>query len=43
MFTPRHPRLRPTLAEVERAEEGLDIEAMVEKAYEGIERVVLNL
>ncbi len=43
VFTPRHPRLRPTLAEVERAEEGLDIEAMVEKAYEGIERVVLNL
>ena len=43
VFTPRHPRLRPTLAEVERAEEGLDIAAMVEKAYEGIERVVLNL
>ena len=43
VFTPRHPRLRPTLAEVERAEEGLDIETMVEKAYEGIERVVLNL
>ena len=43
VFTPRHPRLRPTLAEVERAEEELDIDALVNKAYEGIERVTLNL
>ena len=43
VFTPRHPRLRPTLAEVERAEEGLDIDGLVGKAYENIERVTLNL
>ncbi len=43
VFTPRHPRLRPTRAEVERAEEGLDIEAMVQQAFDQIERVILNL
>ena len=39
VFTPRHPRLRPTLEEIESAEQGLDIEAMVSAAVEGIERV----
>ena len=39
VFTPRHPRLRPTLEEIEAAEQGLDIEAMVSAAVEGIERV----
>ena len=39
VFTPRHPRLRPTLEEIEAAEQGLDIEAMVSAAAEGIERV----
>ena len=39
VFTPRHPRLRPTLEEVEAAEQGLDIEAMVSAAVEGIERI----
>ena len=39
VFTPRHPRLHPTLAEAEAAEAGLDIEGMVRAAVEGIERV----
>ena len=39
VFTPRHPRLRPTLEEVEAAETSLDVEAMVRSAVEGIERV----
>ena len=39
VFTPRHPRLRPILSEVEAAEEKLDIEAMVNAAVEGIERI----
>ena len=39
VFTPRHPRLRPTFEEVEAAEQALDIEAMVQTAVEGIERV----
>ena len=39
VFTPRHPRLRPTLEELETAEQALDVEAMVQAAVEGIERI----
>ena len=39
VFTPRHPRLRPLPGEVEAAEEKLDIQAMVEAAVAGIERI----
>ena len=41
VFTPRHPRLRPTLGEMQYAEEKLDIEALVAEAVAGIERVQL--
>ena len=41
VFTPRHPRLRPTVEEAEAAEAGLDIEAMVQAAVEGIEHIRL--
>ena len=43
VFTPRHPRLHPTLAEAEAAEAALDIDGMVRAAVEGIERVQVNL
>ena len=39
VFTPRHPRLRPVLGELERAEAALDIEALVDRAVKGIERI----
>ena len=39
VFTPRHPRLRPTPEELEAAEQGLDIEGMVQAAVDGIERI----
>jgi len=39
VFTPRHPRLRPLPGEVELAEEKLDIQAMVQAAVDGIERI----
>ena len=39
VFTPRHPRLRPTLEELELAERELDIEEMVQAAADGIERI----
>ena len=39
VFTPRHPRLRPTLEELEAAEQSLDIEAMVQAAVDGVERI----
>ena len=42
VFTPRHPRTRPTVAEVERAESALDTEALVEEALRGIERIRLD-
>ena len=41
VFTPRHPRLRPTVEEAEAAEAGLDIEAMVHAAVDGLERLRL--
>ena len=42
VFTPRHPRLRPLPGEIEAAEAKLDVEAMVEEAFRGIERVKLD-
>ncbi len=39
VFTPRHPRLRPTLEELEAVEQGLDIAGMVQAAVDGIERI----
>lgn len=39
VFTPKHPRLRPMLSEVEKAESVLDIDSMVQAAVEGIERI----
>ena len=41
VFTPRHPRLRPILSEVEAAEAGLDIEGLVKAAVDGIECIQL--
>ncbi len=42
VFTPRHPRLRPLPGEVESAEAVLDIETLVDRAVEGIERIQLS-
>ncbi|MFI3251393.1 MAG: tRNA uracil 4-sulfurtransferase ThiI [Eubacteriales bacterium] len=39
VFTPKHPRLRPMLSELDYAEQNLDIEGLVEAAVESIERV----
>ena len=39
VFTPRHPRLRPVLGELEAAEAALDVEGLVKAAVDGIERV----
>ncbi|MBQ7035304.1 MAG: tRNA 4-thiouridine(8) synthase ThiI [Clostridia bacterium] len=37
VFTPKHPRTKPTLRDIEREEANLDIDALVAKALEGIE------
>lgn len=42
VFTPRHPRTRPKLAEVETAESALDVDALVQEAIQGIERISLD-
>ena len=43
VFTPKHPRLKPTRSECERAEEKLDVEGMVKAAADNIERVFIAM
>lgn len=43
VFTPRHPRTKPKLEEIIEAEQALDIEGLVEEAFQSIERVRLEL
>ena len=42
VFTPRHPRTRPRLEEVEAAEAALDVDRLVEQAVMGRERIELK-
>ncbi len=42
VFTPRHPRTHPKLEDVEAAEAALDIDALVEEAFKGIERIAID-
>ena len=42
VFTPRHPRTRPKVAEVAAAESALDVDALVEEAFRGIERITVE-
>lgn len=39
VFTPKHPKTKPRLRDVEQIESALDIDALVEEAYAGIERI----
>ena len=41
MFTPRHPRTRPKLAQVEAAEAELDADALIDEALAGIRRRII--
>ncbi len=43
VFTPRHPRTHPVLEEVVQYESALDIDGLVQKALDGIERVVVSM
>ena len=36
VFTPKHPRTRPVIADVEKAEARFDFEPLIEKAIKGI-------
>ena len=42
VFTPKHPKTKPKLSEVEKAESVLDVEALVNEAIEGIERIEIK-
>ena len=42
VFTPRHPRTRPKLSEVEAVEAALDVQALVDEALAGTERIKLD-
>ena len=42
VFTPRHPRTRPKLREVEKAESALDVENLVAEALADRERIELS-
>ena len=39
VFTPRHPRTRPKLVEIEEAERALDVDALVLAAFDGREKI----
>ena len=43
VFTPRHPRTRPRVADVVEAEKDLDIDGLVREAVTNIERVTLEV
>ena len=42
VFTPRHPKTHPKLKEVEEVESALDVDALVEEAVAGIERITVE-
>jgi thiamine biosynthesis protein ThiI len=43
VFTPRHPKTKPRLADVLAAEAKLDVEGLVREAYAGIERITVDV
>ena len=42
VVTPRHPRTRPKVSEVAEVEAALDVEALVNEALAGVERIRLD-
>lgn len=42
VFTPRHPRTKPRLDDVIKAESALDVEALAEEAFRQIKRIVIE-
>ena len=42
VFTPKHPQTKPRLEDVEREEAKLDIEALVEEAFQGVQRITVG-
>ncbi|MBR1823059.1 MAG: tRNA 4-thiouridine(8) synthase ThiI [Ruminococcus sp.] len=42
VFTPRHPKVRPVLADIEKAQNSFDFEPLIQKAVEGTEMKTFN-
>ncbi len=42
VFTPKHPKTRPQLPDIVEAEKVLDIEALCQRAYDGIKRISIT-
>lgn len=42
VFTPKHPKTRPHLPDIEEAEKVLDIEGLCQRAFEGIKRISIT-
>ena len=42
VFTPKHPKTKPTLDDVRAAESGLDIKALTERAVLNTEKIFIN-
>lgn len=42
VFTPKHPKTKPTLVQVEAAERNLDIDTLVQKAVENTEKITVR-
>lgn len=43
VFTPRHPKVRPSLSDVEKAQNSFDFEPLIQKAVENTEMKVFNI
>ncbi len=43
VFTPRHPKTKPNAAELEEAEQALDVEGLMGKALEGVEVITVTV
>ena len=42
VFTPKHPKTKPTLGQLINAEKALDREALIQRALENIEKIKVN-
>ena len=42
VFTPRHPKTKPTLNQLLEAERKLDRQALIERALENVEKIVVK-
>jgi thiamine biosynthesis protein ThiI len=42
VFTPRHPKTKPVLGDVEKVEAALDVEALIQRALENTEKVAVR-